>query len=125
MAQVAVVALGGALGAVARYGLTGLMHRLLPGAFPIGTLTVNVAGGLMVGFLAGVLAARDGGGDHLTRLFFITGICGGFTTFSAFSLETVRLAEGGATGTVVLSVAAQVAGAILATGLGLWLARQV
>lgn len=125
MAQVVMVALGGAVGAVARYGLTGLMHRLVPGPFPIGTLTVNVAGGLVVGFLAGLLAARDGGGDHLTRLFLIVGVCGGFTTFSAFSLETVRLVEAGSGTLAVVSVAAQILGAILATATGLWFSRQL
>jgi CrcB protein len=125
VAQLLAVAAGGALGAVARYGMTGLMHRLVPGPFPIGTLTVNIAGGLAVGFLAGLLAARDGGGDHTAQLFLIVGVCGGFTTFSAFSLETVRLGHAGSPTIALVSVALQVVGAVAATNLGLWLARQV
>jgi len=123
--SVLLVALGGAIGVVARYGLTGLMHRLVPGTFPIGTLTVNVVGGLLVGVLAGLLAAREGGGNHTAQLFLIVGVCGGFTTFSAFSLETVRLMQAGATTMALVHVMAQVVGAVLATGVGLWLARQL
>jgi len=123
MRELLAVALGGAVGAVARYGLTGVMHRTFPGPFPVGTLTVNIVGGLIVGFLSGVLVARDGGADHALRLFLVVGVCGGFTTFSAFSLETVRLMEAGATASAWLSVTAQVVGAVLATALGLWAAR--
>lgn len=119
------VAVGGALGAVARYGVTALMHRLVPGPFPIGTATVNIIGGLLVGFVAGLLAAREGGAPSAAHLFLIVGVCGGFTTFSAFSLETVRLAQAGSGLLAMVSVVAQVAGAIIATGVGLWLAKQV
>ncbi|MBM3750158.1 MAG: fluoride efflux transporter CrcB [Acidimicrobiia bacterium] len=125
MRELLAVALGGAVGAVARYGLTGVMHRAFPGPFPAGTLTVNIVGGLIVGFLSGVLVARDGGADHAFRLFLVVGVCGGFTTFSALSLETVHLMEAGATTTAWLSVAAQVVGAVLATALGLWIAQTV
>lgn len=125
MRELLAVALGGAVGAVARYGLTGVMHRTFPGPFPVGTLTVNIVGGLVVGFLSGVLVARDGGADHALRLFLVVGVCGGFTTFSAFSLETVRLFEAGATTSVTVSVLAQVVGAILATALGVWAARAI
>lgn len=120
-----VVAAGGALGAVARYLVTGATHRLVPGTFPIGTTTVNVVGGLLVGLLAGLLAARDGGADHLAQLFFIVGVCGGFTTYSAFSLESVRLLQAGATGTVMVSAGLQVFGSLAATAAGLWIARHL
>jgi CrcB protein len=119
------VAVGGALGALARYGVTALMHRLVPGPFPIGTATVNVVGGLAVGFVAGLLTARELGAPHAAHLFLIVGVCGGFTTFSAFSLETVRLMQAGSGMTAMVSVVAQVGGAILATGAGLWLSRHV
>lgn len=119
------VAAGGALGALARYGVTALMHRVMPGPFPIGTTTVNILGGLAVGFVAGLLAVREVGAPHAAHLFLIVGVCGGFTTFSAFSLETVRLVQAGSGGTAMLSVVAQGAGAIVATGLGLWLAKQL
>lgn len=123
--NVVAVAAGGALGALARYGVTAVMHRLVPGPLPIGTATVNILGGLAVGFIAGLLAAREVGAPHAAHLFLIVGVCGGFTTFSAFSLETVRLIQAGSGGTAMLSVVAQVAGAIGATGLGLWLAKQL
>jgi CrcB protein len=78
------VALGGALGALARYGVTALMHRLVPGSFPIGTATVNVVGGLAVGFIAGLLAAREVGAPPW-HLFLIVGVCGGFDLFRVFA----------------------------------------
>jgi len=84
------VALGGALGASARYGVGLAVARVLgSAAFPWATLFVNVAGGLAMG----VLAARVGPENESTRLLLGVGILGGFTTFSAFSLETVRLAQ--------------------------------
>jgi len=119
------VAVGGALGALGRYGVAAVMHRLVPGPFPIGTATVNVVGGLAVGFLAGLLTARELGAPHAAHLFLIVGVCGGFTTFSAFSLETVRLVQAGSGMTAMVSVLAQVSGSILATGAGLWIARHV
>lgn len=119
------VAVGGALGALARYGVAALMHRLVPGPFPIGTATANVVGGLVVGLIAGLLAAREVGAPHAAHLFLIVGVCGGFTTFSAFSLETVRLVQAGSVMTALVSVCAQVGGAVLATGAGLWIARHV
>lgn len=119
------VAAGGALGAVARYLLAGTMHRLIPGTFPVGSFTVNVVGGLLVGLLAGLLAAREAGVSHAWQLFLVVGVCGGFTTFSAFSLEVVRLAQAGQHQTALLSVGLEVAGAILATVTGLWIAQRM
>ncbi|UPT61053.1 MAG: fluoride efflux transporter CrcB [Hyphomonadaceae bacterium JAD_PAG50586_4] len=91
MIQVLLVALGGALGSVARYGVGFAAARWFGLGFPWGTLTVNVIGGLAMG----VLAARVGPGQEDLRLLLGVGILGGFTTFSAFSLETVRLMEQG------------------------------
>ena len=90
------VALGSALGGVARYGCSGFAARYFGQTFPWGTLIVNVAGSLIIGFLA-TLAAPDG------RLLFtpderallMIGVCGGFTTFSSFSLETLNLVRDG------------------------------
>jgi CrcB protein len=89
MLQVLLVALGGAVGSVARYGVGVAAARVLGLAFPWGTLTVNVIGGLAMG----LLAARVGPTAENTRLLLGVGLLGGFTTFSAFSLETVRLME--------------------------------
>lgn len=83
------VALGGAIGSTARYGVGLAAARLFGVGFPWGTLIVNIAGGLAMGFLA----ARVGPDNESTRLLIGVGILGGFTTFSAFSLETVRLAQ--------------------------------
>jgi CrcB protein len=115
------VATGSALGGVGRY----LIGEALPvrGAhgFPVATLTVNVVGCFAAGFIAH-LALTQSDFSPTTRAFLLTGICGGFTTFSAFSLETVRMVEAGASGraagyvaaSLVLGVAAVVGGVSLA-----------
>jgi fluoride exporter len=89
MQAVLLVALGGAVGSVARYGVGVAAARWLGLASPWGTLAVNVLGGLAIG----LLAARVSPDQENTRLLIGTGLLGGFTTFSAFSLETVRLME--------------------------------
>ena len=119
MTRLLLVAAGGALGAVARYGV----GRLLPATgWPWPTLSVNVAGGLLMGLLAGWLAFRGGAQGETIRLFAAVGLLGGFTTFSAFSLETAlmlekrqfALASGYVAASVVLSVAALFLGLIVA-----------
>ncbi|KRW96403.1 fluoride efflux transporter CrcB [Paracoccus sp. PXZ] len=115
------VALGGALGSAARYGVNILAGRLTPG-FPLGTLSVNIAGCLAMGLLAALLADR--GGQHLAP-FLLTGVLGGFTTFSAFALDTMTLWERGEVatalgyvlGSVLLSLAAVIAGLAIGRGL--------
>lgn len=92
MTHVLLVAAGGALGSVLRY-FTGLAAlRLMGPNFPWGTLTVNIAGGLFIGVFAELIARKFGATAEL-RLFLITGTLGGFTTFSAFSLDVVTLIE--------------------------------
>lgn len=91
MMHVLLVAIGGAVGSVARYSVGVAAARWLGAGFPWGTLIVNVAGGLAMG----LLAARVAPGQEDIRLLLGVGILGGFTTFSAFSLETVRLMEQG------------------------------
>lgn len=124
MNHVLLVAAGGALGSVARY-LTGLMTlRWFGPGYPWGTLAVNILGGLAIGIFAELIARRFDGSPEL-RLFIITGVLGGFTTFSAFSLEVTAMAERGdymtAIGyvliSVIISVAAVFAGLALARGL--------
>src|SRR5690606_36370624 len=94
MVRILLVAAGGALGAMARYGVGGMAARLAPTAvWPWATLTVNVVGGLLMGLLAGWLAFRSGSEGESLRLFAAVGPLGGFTTFSAFSLETALMIE--------------------------------
>ncbi len=103
------IALGGALGSVARFFLSGIVANQFGEAFPWGTLVINVTGSFAIGFFA-TLTGPDGrvfAGSN-SRQFFMTGICGGYTTFSSFSLQTLNLANDGewvrAGGNVVASV---------------------
>lgn len=114
------VALGGAIGASARY-LTGVAAiRLLGPGFPWATVTVNVAGSFLMGVFV-VLAAHRGL-THLAPLI-MTGLLGGFTTFSAFSLDAVTLYERGAAGQAAAYVAGSVILSIAGLFAGLWVAR--
>lgn len=111
------VALGGALGSLARYGVGLAVLRAVGPAFPWGTMIVNALGGLAIG----ALAARFGSEAESARLFLAVGVLGGFTTFSTFSLETVRLAEhdpGGALLYVAASLILSVGGCWLGLMLG-------
>ena len=106
------VAIGGALGSMARYGCNGLISAKFGESFPWGTVLVNIAGSFLIGFL-GAIAGAEGRLDSQTRAFttqfFMVGVCGGFTTFSSFSLQTLNLIRDGeflyAAGNVLLSVA--------------------
>jgi CrcB protein len=93
------VGLAGAVGALARYLVDGAVHDRRSGLFPFGTLTVNVAGSLILGFLAGYVLTHTGGTTAKTVIG--TGFCGGLTTWSTAAWETVRLAEEGAAGTAI------------------------
>ena len=120
MTPVLQVAIGGALGASARY-MTGIaMARLLGKGFPWGTLTVNVVGSFAMGALV-VLLAHLGGNRWAPLL--MTGVLGGFTTFSAFSLDAVTLYERGQTGVAAGYVAVSVVASIAALFAGMSLAR--
>jgi fluoride exporter len=90
------VALGGAIGTVGRYWLSGIVARLVGETFPWGTLLVNVTGSFIIGFFAS-LTGPDGRvyAASSARQFVMTGICGGYTTFSSFSLQTLNLANDG------------------------------
>ena len=103
------VALGGAIGSVARFWCSGLVANALGQTFPWGTLVVNIAGSLVIGFTA-TLTGPDGRMfvPSDVRTFIMVGVCGGYTTFSSFSLQTLTLMQDGewfqAGGNVVLSV---------------------
>lgn len=118
------VMLGGAIGAGARH-LVGRATLLLWGpGFPIGTLFVNIAGGLAMGLLMGWLAARASG-DEALRYLLGVGVLGGFTTFSAFSLETVLMLQRNEFGTALFYILASVIFSIGALFAGLQISRAV
>jgi CrcB protein len=114
------VFLGGGLGAAARHGINRAGLTLLGPGFPWWTLAINVAGSFLIGLLAGLFGALETGEN--TRLFLVTGFLGGFTTFSAFSLDALTLWQRGAQmeaggyvlGSVILSLLAAAAGLLIA-----------
>ncbi|MES2034132.1 MAG: fluoride efflux transporter CrcB [Pseudomonadota bacterium] len=121
MEKLLFVAAGGAVGAVARYLVGVQATRALGTGWPYGTLAVNVVGGLAMGLLFATLALRGGADQERWRLLLGVGVLGGFTTFSAFSLEVALMIErkdwgsafGYSTLSVILSVAALFAGMML------------
>lgn len=118
MKAVMVVALGGALGSVARFKLSGwVLHHAVNWRFPIGTLMVNVVGCLLAGVLAG-MSAKQHVFSPDTRLLLFTGLLGGFTTFSAFGLETVLLMKRGEWSIAIANVLISVLAGIVALWLG-------
>lgn len=118
------VMLGGAVGAGARHLVGRVALAIWGPGFPIGTLAVNVVGGLAMGLLAGWLATRASG-DEALRYLLGVGLLGGFTTFSAFSLETVLMIERGELVTALLYILASVALSIGALFAGLQVSRMV
>lgn len=122
---IALVAAGGALGASARYVATVAVQAWLGRAFPWATLSVNVIGSFAMGIAFVVLASLgDEQRANDSRLLLMTGVLGGFTTFSAFSLETLALMEQGEWARSVANVGASVVLCLAATLAGLALARQ-
>ena len=112
------IAIGGALGSVARFALSGVAASQLGSTFPWGTLIVNVIGSFVIGFFSsftgpdGRWTVGEGG-----RLFFMTGVLGGFTTFSSFSLQTLTLARDGEW----LRAGGNVAGSVIICLVAVWL----
>jgi CrcB protein len=114
------VFLGGGLGAALRHGMNLAIARLLGTAFPYGTMIVNISGSLVMGLIAGYFAFKGGASQHW-RLFLTTGVLGGYTTFSAFSLDAALLWERQEValmalyvgGSVILSIAGLFAGLFL------------
>jgi fluoride exporter len=117
-----IVFLGAGIGGALRHGANVGAARLLGYGFPSGTLFVNVAGSLAMGLLAGYFASRTGVSQHM-RLFLTTGVLGGFTTFSAFSLDTAVLIERHAYGQAAAYVLTSVIISIAAVFVGLALFR--
>jgi fluoride exporter len=121
-----VIAIGGALGSVARFWLSGAVAQSFGETFPAGTLLVNISGSLVIGFFAG-LTGPDGRFlvNPTIRQFFMMGICGGYTTFSSFSLQTLTLARDGEFLFAVLNIASSVILCLLAVWLGDYLAMHL
>jgi CrcB protein len=117
-----VVFLGAGIGGALRHGVNLAALRLLGPGFPHGTMTVNVVGSLIMGLLAGWFAHRADPG-MTWRLFLTTGVLGGFTTFSAFSLDAALLFERGQIALALLYAVASPVLAILGLFAGLWLLR--
>ncbi len=119
-----IVLVGSGAGGVARYLTSTWMAARFGPAFPWGTLTVNVAGGLLIGLIA-TLADERGLIGPQTRLLLVVGFLGGFTTFSSFSLESLRLAEGGELLPAALNIFGNMTLALLAAAIGINLGRVV
>lgn len=119
------VGAGGALGAMGRYGFSLFVGRFHNGLFPLATFGVNVIGSLAMGLLIGFLAKTTPEWQPEARLLIATGLLGGFTTFSAFSLDVVTLLERGNLVTATLYAVASLIVAVLALFVGLWIARGV
>ncbi|MGY3614570.1 fluoride efflux transporter CrcB [Bradyrhizobium sp. USDA 10063] len=116
------VFVGAGIGGALRHGVNLSTARTFGTGFPYGTLTVNVVGSLVMGLLAGYFAFR-GEATQAWRLFLTTGILGGFTTFSSFSLDTALLYERGELGLTLFYVAVSFACSISALFVGLWAVR--
>ena len=124
MTSLLLVFLGGGIGAGARHGVNVAVLRALGPGFPWATLIVNVTGSMLMGLLAGYLALRAGANlTQHSRLFLASGILGGYTTFSAFSMDAAMLMERGTTGQALLYVVGSVVLSILGLFAGLWLVR--
>lgn len=119
-ASILAVAIGGALGSLARF-FAGMTARALAPDWPWGTLFVNVVGSFAIGFLFAWFVARPTA--DWVRFGLVTGVLGGFTTFSAFSIETLELLRGGGLGAAGLYVGVTLAAGLAACGAGVWLAR--
>lgn len=122
MTELLLVMLGGAIGSGFRHLTNVGAMRIAGPNFPFGTLTVNLVGCFLMGVFIALLARRSGDAQSV-RLFFATGVLGGFTTFSAFSLDFATLWGRGTTDIAFLYVAVSVLGSLVAIFAGLWLVR--
>lgn len=120
------VAVGGAIGSVARFWLTEFAVRLAGAEFPWGTIFVNITGSFLIGFVAALPVAgpRDLLGP-MGRQFLMVGIMGGYTTFSAFSLQTLTMLQNGHLGKAVANVGGSVALCLIAVAAGYALGAMV
>lgn len=122
MKQVLFVGLGGAAGSVLRYLTHVVTLKYYAASFPLATFIVNAAGCFIAGMIFGLVSQETSEAQNL-KLLLITGFCGGFTTFSAFALENVRLMNSGSTTTAILYTLASIAAGLLAVWIGLLITR--
>lgn len=122
------VAIGSALGGVARWSIGSWLQRLAggspPAVFPIGTLVINATGSFVLGVLAVAMAREAPGAPSVARLLLAVGFCGGYTTFSTFSLDTVALLESRGWGTAAVNVLGSVALGLAGVALGMVVGRK-
>lgn len=117
--SVLLVGLGGGIGSILRYLTTLLVNRFWGNAFPLATFSINIAGCFIIGILAGI-AAKQPWADDSFKLLFITGFCGGYTTFSAFALENLNLMQNGNSPIAILYIALSVVSGVFAAWLGMY-----
>lgn len=122
MKNILLIGLGGALGSIARYVCQRWINGLYPQSFPIGTFLVNITGCFLIGIFWG-LGFRNAANQESWKLFLMTGLCGGFTTFSAFTLEGVGLLKDQKTGIFLVYTIASVLLGLVATFAGMKIAR--
>ena len=120
------IAVGSALGGMARYGCSGLAARLFGETFPLGTLIINIVGSFVIGFFA-TLTGPDGRYmvGSVARQFVMTGFCGGYTTFSSFSLQTLNLMNDGEWLRAGANIGGSVVGCLVAVWAGQLLATSI
>lgn len=121
MKSVLAVFLGGGIGSTARFFLSALAQQILPGLFPYGTLAINAIGSFVLGIIMGLVPHSAISTEW--RLFLAVGFCGGFTTFSTFSLEVVQLVRAEHYAAAGIYVAASLLLGIAAVFAGLWISR--
>ncbi len=121
MKQILLVGLGGFLGSVLRFLLSKFNNTVFAYGIPVGTLFVNILGSLLIGIFAGIFVKELG--NHHLKFLLATGFCGGFTTFSTFSLENVTMLQNGQTGTAILYMSVSLILGLLGVLFGFWLSH--
>jgi len=123
MHNLVLIVIGGAIGTIARYGLSGMVYRFVDSSFPYGTLAVNLGGSFLIGFIWGIFESEII--PPPIRNFIFIGLLGGFTTFSSYSLETINLLREGETKLALLNVLSNNIFGILLVFVGLLLAKAI
>lgn len=123
MIKLMMIALGGAIGALLRYSVSGLMHKYVDTIFPIGTLTANLIGCLLIGFLWQLFDATIV--SENTRVFLLVGLLGAFTTFSTFGLESLNLLRDGEIRFAAFNIIGGVVIGLICVFIGIVVARLV